>query len=93
MLEAIIGDPHGSHGDRLRADDALRELEQADARRVAVEHMSPEQVLEEAQSLADSMPGFLACARAAAGEDIFDVVRRSVEATASRRLRWPPGGW
>lgn len=86
MLEAIISDPHGSHSDRLRADDALRELERDDARRGAVEHMSPEQALEEARSLSDAMPGIVTCARVAAGEDAQDVVEPPTEVDDLREL-------
>lgn len=61
-------------GDRVRAIERLAELEADDRRGTSFAELSPEQALEEAQSLADAMPGILACARVAAGEDLDGAV-------------------
>lgn len=74
MLEAIIDDPAASHSDRLRADEQLRELEIYEQRTSAAEHLTASQALAEAESLAQAMPGIVALARVAAGEDPDDVI-------------------
>jgi hypothetical protein len=67
VLESIAygNDARVTPGDRLRALEQLQGLDAVAARVEAVEHLTAEESLELAESLAGAMPGFVACARAA----------------------------
>ena len=67
-IEAIV-DGIFAGDDRLKADEALRELEQEDRRVFAREVLTPTQALEEAESLVEALPGIVTLARVAAGAD------------------------
>ena len=64
MLEAIIDDPGASHSDRLRADEALRDLEREDAaiNRADSARLSRDEVVDELRSLRDMTEAALAIA-------------------------------
>jgi hypothetical protein len=66
VLESIAygNDARVTPGDRLRALEQLQGLDAVAARVETVEHLTPEESLALTESLAASMPGFLACARA-----------------------------
>ena len=84
LFEAILGDAAASHSERLRADEALCELELEERRVAAVDRLTPDQALAEAESLAAAMPGIVVCARVAAGADAMDVVDPPVEEAPAR---------
>lgn len=82
LYEAILADPHASHGERLKADERLAELERED-RTFHVDELSPDQLREELESLASAIPGMLTVAegpeavRPPAGEEA-EVLRRHI---------------
>jgi hypothetical protein len=70
LYESILSDPSATHTERLRADERLSELDRVTLAGVeTVEHLTAEESLELAESLAAAMPGFVACARAGMGWD------------------------
>jgi hypothetical protein len=71
---AYGADPRISPSDRVRAIEQLTELERSTRSGARVDDLTPDQVLEQLDSLREALPGMVAVARVAAGVEVSHAV-------------------